>query len=399
MSTPIRRTTGSCFVALVAVLLWSQWALGVQDAGTPPKTPPNTPPDKPSGDASPDKTYGELMASWRKLLAEMAVLRERYVEADEARQAEIVKEYSALRRAGLEMAPLLRRAAARAYRQAPNKDVDLAEFLLVLAGDDVFGQQFEAADRLLTMLVNTRIDQLKFGSIDAREIFWMIGYVKYVLADWKSAAVYLEKARAARLLDRSAPAVAAYRRVLNETARKKFEAAWKQEIELRAAEAKANDLPRVVLRTTQGDIVLELFENEAPNTVANFVNLIEKQFYDGLEFHRVLRTPDEPFAQGGDPKGDGTGGPGYQIKCECGQKNHRNHFRGSISMARAKERNTGGSQFFLCFAPLPHLNGDYTVFGRVIEGMENMSRLRRGDKIVVAQVKRKRDHEYEPSKL
>ncbi|MCH8921723.1 MAG: peptidylprolyl isomerase [Planctomycetes bacterium] len=160
-------------------------------------------------------------------------------------------------------------------------------------------------------------------------------------------------------------------------------------------------MPRVLLKTTQGDIVLELFENEAPNTVANFVYLVEKKFYDGLAFNRVLL---DFMAQGGDPKGDGSGGPGYRIKCECGEKNHRKHFRGSVSMAHGGP-NTGGSQFFLCFVPTPHLDGQHTVFGRVVEGIENMSKLREGDKnraadkIITARVIRKRKQEYKPTTL
>ena len=165
---------------------------------------------------------------------------------------------------------------------------------------------------------------------------------------------------------------------------------------MRAAEAKADDLPRVVLKTTQGDVVLELFENEAPNTVANFVSLVENKFYDGLAFHRFIP---HFMVQGGDPEGDGTGGPGYRIKCECYEEGHRMHFRGSLSMAKSAAINTGGSQFFLCFVPTLHLDGKHTVFGRVIEGIENMSALRQGDKIVFATVLRKRKHEYKPTTL
>ncbi|MBI2826059.1 MAG: peptidylprolyl isomerase [Planctomycetia bacterium] len=164
-------------------------------------------------------------------------------------------------------------------------------------------------------------------------------------------------------------------------------------------------MPRVLLQTSKGDIVLELFENEAPNTVANFVSLVEKGFYDGLSFHRVLPGF---MAQGGDPKGDGSGGPGYTIACECYTPNHRQHFRGSLSMAHAG-KDTGGSQFFLTFVPTPHLDeaqAPHTVFGRVIEGMDVLTALTRrdptkqnqpdADKIIKATVLRKRDHAYEP---
>ena len=136
---------------------------------------------------------------------------------------------------------------------------------------------------------------------------------------------------------------------------------WKREQELRQKEAAADDLPRVKLTTTKGDIVLELFENEAPETVGNFINLVEKGFYKDLTFHRVIAGF---MAQGGCPEGDGTGGPGYSIYDECGKPDARMHFRGSISMAKTNAPNSGGSQFFICFRPTPNLNGIHTVFGR-----------------------------------
>jgi len=164
-------------------------------------------------------------------------------------------------------------------------------------------------------------------------------------------------------------------------------------------------LPRVKLMTSKGDIVLELFENEAPDTVGNFISLVEKGTYNGLTFHRVLKNF---MAQGGDPKGDGSGGPGYTIYCECYKPEYRRHFQGSLSMAHAG-RDTGGSQFFLTFRQTPHLNGKHTCFGRVIEGMDGLSKLQRRDpqgtttgapdSIVKAEVVRKRDHAYAPRKV
>ena len=115
------------------------------------------------------------------------------------------------------------------------------------------------------------------------------------------------------------------------------------EMAARAAEEKADDLPRVKIETTKGTIIVELFENEAPNTVANFISLVESHFYDGTPFHRVIP---QFMAQGGDPTGTGTSGPGYTIDCECELPNARKHFLGSLSMAHAG-KDTGGSQFFL----------------------------------------------------
>jgi cyclophilin family peptidyl-prolyl cis-trans isomerase len=176
------------------------------------------------------------------------------------------------------------------------------------------------------------------------------------------------------------------------------------EMAKRAAEAEADDLPRVKIETTKGEIVVELFENEAANTVANFISLVEQHFYDGTPFHRVIP---QFMAQGGDPTGTGTGGPGYAIACECETPAARKHFIGSLSMAHAG-KNTGGSQFFLTFRPTEHLDGRHTVFGRVIEGFNVLPKLQRTegeqaggepDKILKAEVLRKRDHDYVPDKL
>jgi cyclophilin family peptidyl-prolyl cis-trans isomerase len=167
------------------------------------------------------------------------------------------------------------------------------------------------------------------------------------------------------------------------------------------------ELPQVLLQTSQGDVVLELFEDNAPNTVANFVSLVEKGFYDGLKFHRVI---DDFMAQGGDPKGNGTGGPGYNIKCECYRRDAKKHERGVIAMAHAG-RDTGGSQFYITFVRTSHLDGKHTVFGRVIKGMENVDKLTKtqiGDRSVPgvkhdvikkAVMLQKRDHEYKPETM
>jgi cyclophilin family peptidyl-prolyl cis-trans isomerase len=181
---------------------------------------------------------------------------------------------------------------------------------------------------------------------------------------------------------------------------------WQKESALRAAEAKADDLPRVKLTTTKGEITIELFENEAPQSVANFITLIKQGFYDGSPFHRVLP---KFMAQGGAKTEEGEGGPGYTIRCECYRPDHRRHFRGTLSMAHAG-RDTGNSQFFLTVVQTPHLNGRHTAFGRVIEGMEVLGDLQRrspqhasdppkADRILKAEVLRDRGHEYAFEKL
>ena len=130
--------------------------------------------------------------------------------------------------------------------------------------------------------------------------------------------------------------------------------------------------------TEKGTMKVEFFEDDAPNTVANFSKLSEEGFYDGLTFHRVIPNF---VIQGGCPKGTGAGGPGYTIDCELDGENQY-HDRGVLSMAHAG-RNTGGSQFFICHSRdnTAHLDRNHTVFGKVTEGLEVIDGIRDGDKI------------------
>jgi cyclophilin family peptidyl-prolyl cis-trans isomerase len=186
---------------------------------------------------------------------------------------------------------------------------------------------------------------------------------------------------------------------------------WQREQKIRETEANApagQELPRVLFETTKGPILIELFENEAPNTVANFISLVEAKKYDGVKFHRVIPNfmiqGGDPNTLDRDPANDGQGGPGYLIPCECYAPNARMHFRGTLSMAHAG-KDTGGSQFFITHLPTPHLNPNpaqktgHTVFGRVVEGLDNAMAIAKDDVITTASVVRKRDHEYKPKTI
>ncbi len=131
----------------------------------------------------------------------------------------------------------------------------------------------------------------------------------------------------------------------------------------------------VITMETGGEIRIELYSEDAPKTVEGFVTLSKKGFYDGLTFHRIVPGF---VAQGGDPKGDGTGGPGYTLKAEF---NKRKHVRGTVAMARSQHPDSAGSQFYICFAPATHLDNNYTVFGQVTSGMDVVDRLKAGDKM------------------
>ncbi|MHA1521646.1 MAG: peptidylprolyl isomerase [Promethearchaeota archaeon] len=137
--------------------------------------------------------------------------------------------------------------------------------------------------------------------------------------------------------------------------------------------------PIVNMETTRGKLVIELYPEHAPGTVANFLKLVNKGFYDGLKFHRVL--PDFVI-QGGCPIGNGTGGPGWKIKCET-EGNPLIHKPGALSMAHAG-KDTGGSQFFIVLTrqKTKHLDGAHTVFGQVIEGLDLITSFEKGDRML-----------------
>jgi cyclophilin family peptidyl-prolyl cis-trans isomerase len=328
-------------------------------------------------------------------------------------------------------------AATEAYRLAPNADPELTKLLVAVAryntigrqigpgeespdapGDKFYpvdgGDQYEQALPLIKLLIDSGADEKQLP-------IW--GFLAaFMTNDYELATQYLATAnesgaleelgkmtqksdselQEAGLVKMVAHQVGSLASVIDE-----YQQLWAKESAIRADEAKADDLPRVKLTTNKGEITIELFENQAPQSVANFLTLVKQGFYNGTPFHRVL-----PFfmAQGGDPTGEGTGGPGYSIRGEASVPNHRMHFRGTLSMAHSGHPDSGGSQFFLTFVPTPHLNGRHTAFGRVIEGIEVLGDIQRrspqhqqnpppADKILKAEVVRERPHEYAFDKL
>ena len=143
----------------------------------------------------------------------------------------------------------------------------------------------------------------------------------------------------------------------------------------------------MILETTRGPVTIAMRPDLAPRHVARIKELVRDGFYDGIVFHRVI---DGFMAQTGDPTGTGTGGSGKKLKAEFSREPHK---RGTVSMARAQNPDSGDSQFFICFDDAPFLNGQYTVWGKVIDGMENVDGIKRGepvvnpDKIVSARMK------------
>lgn len=149
----------------------------------------------------------------------------------------------------------------------------------------------------------------------------------------------------------------------------------------------ATAAPVVRMVTTKGTILIKLYPKDAPLTVANFEKLVKKGFYNGLTFHRItdLSTPGaSKIVQGGDPQGNGQGGPGYMIKGEFkenGSSNPLTHVAGAVAMARAGDPNSAGSQFYICVNPVHFLDNKYAVFGQVIKGLDVAGQLQIGDKM------------------
>lgn len=340
-------------------------------AGNPEDQAPDQPADEPASEATKndaaDTPASEAQAKfkaaldeWKELLAELREMQVEYrAAADDKKRQQIAQRYAEKVHEGEAMQPELFALAEAAFVAAPNEDPELAELVAAILARYVVNDQYEQALRLAQVLIKAKIENAR--------VYNYAGIAAFSLCQFDLAEKYFAEARTQNALDEVGATLASQLA--------KYAQAWPREQQLRAKEAEADELPRVQIETTKGTMVVELFENEAPNTVANFISLVKKGFYDGTPFHRVLAGF---MAQGGDPQGDGTGGPGYFIACECYREDRRLHFRGSLSMAHAG-RDTGGSQFFITFRPTPHLDGRHTVFGRVIEGLDVLAKLTRRD--------------------
>lgn len=334
--------------------------------------------------------FAGLYEQWVAIKKQRDNLARNYRDATPQKRREIIEEYEQLAREARTVIEPLFAAARASYEAAPNADPNVVETLIECLARELTQDRLESAWQLGKWLED--------NGCEARALPALLGETAYALDKFDEARRLLGRAQEKQALTEGAAQCL-------EDLPKALEL-WSAEQAIREQEAQADNLPRVRMETSQGTITLELFENEAPQTVGNFVSLVESGFYNGLTFHRVLPGF---MAQGGCPEGTGRGGPGYRIYCECNEPNHRKHFRGVLSMAKTAAPNTGGSQFFLTFRRTPHLDGRHTVFGRVIEGHEVLAKLERRDptqpgqpepdRIVKAEVLRKRDHVYAPTKV
>ena len=352
-------------------------------------------------------SFGEAEVALKKSIGELTVLQAEYQKKG-ADRAGLEAKFSIAKKAAEVASAKLEQAAFTVARAGVPRRDETEDFDTAMP---LYKDAVKVCGAMVATAIQTDdphkalrlVDQLeKVGAIDG-DVLMMGATASMLLSDLPRADAYIAKLAAVGGSEDRRNQLGDLQTAIDDERAK-----VRDEMTLREADAAADDLPRVRISTSAGDIVVELFENEAPNTVANFVSLVESGLYDGTPFHRVIPGF---MAQGGDPTGRGAGGPGYAIACETGLPHARKHFLGTLSMAHAG-KDTGGSQFFLTFRPTEHLDGKHTVFGRVIEGFEVLPKIQRtqnpdgqsvpgvkSDTILKAEVIRKRDHVYTPDKL
>jgi cyclophilin family peptidyl-prolyl cis-trans isomerase len=373
---------------------------GKQPVGQPASADGATAGPKPEAVAA-RSAFDAIKRQWDETIAQISTVQKQRSGAEGEERAKLDAQVAELYAQADKLIGQMAEAGLAVFKADPKAYDDINDTLLAIArfhltgtatGDG--GDQYEKAIKLIKQLIDAG------GGEQWPQLYLWGAISAFNTNDFDLAGEYFAKWGAAEGVDPQLPpnlleSAAQYEQSL--PTMKKF---WEKESQIRAAEAKADDLPRVKLTTTKGDIILELFENEAPQTVANFITLVKQGFYDGVPFHRVLPGF---MAQGGDPQGTGGGGPGYNIKDEQRLPNARKHFRGVMSMANTGQPNSGGSQFFLTFVPTSFLDGRHAVFGRVIEGMDVAAAIKRRDpdapvgqpdKIIKAEVLRDRGHDY-----
>ena len=312
------------------------------------------------------------------------------------KQQEHRNKIAQLRKRNQELVGQIQAIAVQAVDGKEALSPELAQYLTRLAEMKMSGKDPQiafdppGARRIIRKLLETDSKQAVLAMMAYR--------VEFLNQDFVAAGQWVKRA-----------AQAGYRMDARiEAGLKSLQREWVREQEQRAAEAETDDLPRVQLETDAGKITIELFENQASNSVAQFLTLVDQGFYDGLDFFQVSPTQ---YARAGCPHNDGTGDPGYRIASEADRPEARKFFTGTVGLF-IDDQGSAGSQFFIAKQPLPFLNGRHTAIGRVIDGMSTVYKIQviqgnavrsqanhRPTRIARAIVLRKREHEYQPVKL
>lgn len=392
---PLLRTS---LPVMVGACLALQTAVAQENSANPAAS------DAVSADAAPvaarDPGSPELQAAQADLREHLKKMRQMQVEYHLSETNATDKKF---RRTWAELCDQGRPFAAKAnvemlkkFKNDPKSNVELGKFLHDLAERNTADSRFEGTLDVALALLEAGVSSKLLPEMIA---FSAISENKFAIAKPWIEKHFAESEKPKQVLG------VLYDQLEN------LAKDWEEELRMREEDAKGEPLPQVSILTTKGELLVELFENQAPDSVGNFIALVEDGFFDGLRFHRVL---EHFMAQTGCPDGDGTGGPGYAIYGEAKKPNARKFFRGSLGVALAGGNpDSGGSQFFICFLPTFSLNGQYTSFGRVVSGIEVLGCLQKVnpeekkkegeippvlDEIIEAKVVRKRNHEYKPTK-
>lgn len=298
----------------------------------------------------PEESYLELMNAWKELESKLKEKEVEFVVVGESRKNEIRKEYDLLLAEANELTPRLAAAAVASYRNKPNQDPTLVRLLIGILTDHLAKNRNEEFFDLGQILIEGKVDITHFKAMQTSK----------------------------RLVSFDVPELIG-------------------ELLARHQDAEKNNLPRAVITTSYGDIELELFEDSTPNHVANFVKLASDGFYNGSPFHRV--DPSNRVVQGGKPA-DAAKAIDYTLAAEWEIDNPRFHFKGAVGAARLPDNpHSASSEFYIMTDRFRAFDGSYTVFGRVVSGMEFVQRINQGDKMLGVEIIRKRDHQYLPEKF
>jgi cyclophilin family peptidyl-prolyl cis-trans isomerase len=307
---------------------------------------------------------------WAELKKRMKSLRRKIVEHHTDLSADRdskLKEWQEVSQAAREASQRFRKAAIDLYRSDSQRYSTVGDLLFGMLKEECESDRFEGLNEVGKVLT-----EQKYPNPDLDGIAGLAAFGEH---DFEFSEQCLRRAMQMGVDTAVPPQVLQSIEQLKED--------WKKELELREADARADDLPRVRISTTKGVIVLELFEDDAPETVANFLYLAKNGFYDGRPIFRVLK---HFVAQTGCERGDGSGSAGYTVRGEMKSPRARKHFRGSVAVALGSDPATqmtdydsGSAQFFFDLLASPPMNGEYCVFGRVIEGMEVLGELTKID--------------------
>ena len=315
--------------------------------GEPAKSDDTKTESKASTSASSDG-YLELMNEFKTKEDKLKAMEAEYVVVGQARKNEIRVEYNKVLEEVEKLVVDLRAKAIETYEKNPNQDESLVRLLVGMLTDDLQKRKFQEFFELGDVLIKCKCDMKHFKALHSAKRLVAFGTDYYI-----------------------------------------------DELIARYEDAQKGDLPRAVIETTHGDIEIELFEESAPNHVANFISLASKKFYDGSKWHRVDKV--QNVVQGGQPK-DGKD-IDYTLAGEWDNPKRRRHFTGNVGAARTTDPNSASSQFYFVTDRVPEFDvpgNSYTVFGRVISGMEYVNQIKKDEEMISVKIIRKRDHEYVP---